>query len=202
MTNTRQHILDHLQAKRFATATEISHALQMTSANVRHHLSILLDEGVVEIAGQRPSSGRGRPTQLFTLTQQAQQHNLDGLASALMCEFVDARSPEGGSSQLLRIAKRLKGEAQKSSPNLTQRLYQAVQRLNELHYQARWEAHAQAPQLILSHCPFAAILPEHPELCKMDAFLIEDLVQVKATQSAKLRQDSRGATYCMFIVGK
>jgi predicted ArsR family transcriptional regulator len=202
MSSTRQRIMDHLQVKRFATATDISRALRMTSANVRHHISILLDEGVVEIAGQRPSRGRGRPTQIFTLTQQAQQHNLDGLASALLHEFVEARPLEEGSSHLLQVAKRLKGDPHKTSSNLTQRLYQAVQRLNELHYQSRWEAHAEAPLLILGHCPFAAILPQHPELCQMDAYLIEELTNVKATQCAKLQQDTRGATYCMFIVGK
>jgi predicted ArsR family transcriptional regulator len=90
-----------------------------------------------------------------------------------------------------------------SSPaNLTQRLGLAVQRLNEMGYQARWEAHRDAPRLFLGHCPYLAILPEHPELCQMDAHLLENLLGVPASQVKKRAQDSRGARYCLFVAGK
>jgi predicted ArsR family transcriptional regulator len=86
--------------------------------------------------------------------------------------------------------------------SLTHRLYQAIQRLNQMGYQARWEAHSEAPRLLLGHCPYAAILSKHPELCQMDAYLLEELMGVPADQIKKLAQDSRGARYCLFIARK
>lgn len=200
MKTTRQHILDHLHSKRIASAVEISHALKMTPANVRHHLSILLDEGVVVLAGQRLARGRGRPTKLFTPTQRAQQHNLDGLACAMLAEFIGELPSEGKSSALRRIAKRMQRDRD-TGGNLTQRLYQAVILLNELHYHSRWEAHAEAPYIILSHCPFTMILPEHPELCQLDAYLLEGMLKVDVVQMNKLSQDVSGTIYCKFMVG-
>jgi predicted ArsR family transcriptional regulator len=82
---------------------------------------------------------------------------------------------------------------------MTQRLAKAVLRLNELGYQARWEAHSEAPHVILGHCPYALILPEHPELCQMDAHLLESLLGQPARQTKKLAVDSNGKHYCQFI---
>lgn len=201
MKTTRQRLLDNLHTKRIASAIEISHALQMTPANVRHHLSILLAEGIVELAGQRPARGRGRPTKLYIPTRQAQRHNLNGLASAMLTEFTGKLTGGEKAAALRRIAKRLAGEVGEPSRNLTQRLYQAVILLNGLHYHSRWEAHVEAPYVILDHCPFSTILPDHPELCQLDAYLLESLLRVDVGQTDKLAKDTSGTTYCKFMVG-
>jgi len=203
MTTTRKLIIDYLQIKPLATTTELSHALKMTAANVRHHLSVLMEEGAVEVIAKQPPQGRGRPAHLYNLSQQAHRHNLDGLASALLKSYLSNNTPENQSTSLRQIAKNLASTASlKPATSLPQRLYQAVHRMNEMGYQARWEAHSEAPHLILGHCPYAAILPEHPELCQLDSFMIEDLVGVPARQAKKLAQDLRGARYCLFMVGK
>jgi predicted ArsR family transcriptional regulator len=172
----------------------------MTEANARHHLSILKDQGLVEIIGRRTTSGKGRPACLFSPSEQALGHNLDLLASSLLDEVDCLLSPEQKQEILKHIAKRLDGGAVTKN-TMAQRLYHAVQHLNEYHYQARWEAHLQAPRVILGHCPYAAILPEHPELCQMDGFLLEALLNAPVRQAAKLSKDTRGAAYCMFQLG-
>ena len=203
MATTRKLILDYLQIKPFATTSELSHALKMTTANVRHHLNVLMEEGAVEVIAQQPPQGRGRPAHLYNLTQQAHRHNLDGLASALLTTYLSVQAPEGRSARFKQIAQRLASTASlKPAASLTQRLFQSVHRLNEMGYQARWEAHSEAPHLVLGHCPYAAILPEHPELCLLDSYIIEDLLGVPARQAKKLAQDLRGTRYCLFIVGK
>lgn len=203
MTSTRKLILDYLQIKPFATAAELSHALKMTTANVRHHVNVLMEEGAVEVIAQQPPQGRGRPAHLYNLTQQAHRHNLDGLASAMLKTYLSNKAPEYQSASLKQIAKNMASTANlKPATSLPQRLFQAVHRLNEMGYQTRWEAHSEAPHLILGHCPYAAILPEHPELCQLDSYLIEELLGVPASQAKKLAQDLRGARYCLFIVGK
>ena len=83
-TTSRQRIIEYLQSKEVVTALEISSALHMTPANARHHLSILRDEGVVHVLGQRARAGRGRPVDLYCLWRPISRHNLDGLAQRLI----------------------------------------------------------------------------------------------------------------------
>ncbi len=199
MTSTRQRILDYLENHRTVTAEELSHVLHMTAANVRHHLAILRRRGLIEIISERPPKGRGRPTKVFSLSHQTIGENLDLLSSVLIKEAMGSKKPEEQKEFLRHIARLLIGKT-KNGGSLTQRLFQAVRRLNEINYQSRWEAHAEAPNLILEHCPYLSIIKEHPELCLMDACLLEEILGVSVEQTAKLARDTKGGTYCMFKI--
>lgn len=211
MKTSRQRLFEYIQTHKVVTVEDLSRALQMTRANARHHLAILRDQGVVDLIGQRPSTGKGRPAQLYSLSEQSQQHNLDRLVSALLLELLSAQSEVSQDLSMRNLAKRmLKEQSSREvlvnpssavNPNLTQRLYAAVRRLNEFNYQARWEAHSEAPMLILEHCPYTMILTEHPEMCRFDELLIAEMVGNETTQIAKLQADRRGAVHCMFRVG-
>jgi predicted ArsR family transcriptional regulator len=186
------------------TAADLSQALRMTEANARHHLSILQERGLLQPAGQRPPRAKGRPAQLYMPSEQILGHNLDQLAAALL-EWVISHTRDGELDDALRsLAGRIAQPGAPDQPvsgeNLTRRLYRAVRRLNELHYQARWEAWRGAPRLILGHCPYAAILDRHPELCRLDAYILEGLAQARVEQTDKLTPDTQGATHCIFRI--
>ncbi len=205
-TTSRQRIIEYLQSKEVVTALEISSALHMTPANARHHLSILRDEGVVHVLGQRARVGRGRPFDLYCLWRPISRHNLDGLASALLSDML-AESHQAGQEEskqdeiLKRLASRLLPPLATERVNLTQRLSQAVQHLNRLSYQARWEAHAQGPRVILQHCPYAAIVEQHPEVCRMDQFLLRNLLSLPVQQLSSLEKVPSGFRQCVFKIG-
>lgn len=220
MKTSRQRILDYIRRQRYITAGEISRALRMTPANARHHLAVLADQGVVEVVSTRLTGGKGRPSQVFTLTDQALGGGLEQLAHAMLDILENSLSAEDDSTSSLRLlALRLaqgvaereaNGDAQEgldSEPgqytagsHMTQRLYAAVSRLNDLGYAARWEARSDAPRVILGHCPYARILDDHPQLCLMDKYVLEVLLQAPVEQVVKLARDVRGAPYCMFVV--
>ena len=199
MQTTRQRIIDHLSSKRLASAAELGGALRVTPADVRHHLGILLAEGIVQESSQRRGGGRGRPTKLYTLSGLAQRHNLNGLSSALMDEFISPLAAEPRQAALQSVARQLSGTSQPQPGHLTRRLYACAQRLNELGYQARWEAHAAGPHIVFEHCPYAPILAEHPELCQLDAHLLAALLDAPVIQTARLSPDQRGGRHCTFI---
>lgn len=199
MNSTRQRILDYLRSHQTITAEELSHALHMTPANIRHHLAILQQRGLVEIIGQRPPKGRGRPANVFSLSHRLIGDNLGQLAGVLLEETLNRLEAPDQIKFLSALAERMRGKM-KLSGNLAQRLLYAVQRLNELNYKARWEAHIESPRIHLGHCPYADIIHEHPELCTMDVKLLEGMVGSPTRQIAKLAHDSEGGTYCKFII--
>jgi predicted ArsR family transcriptional regulator len=162
MKSTRQRLLDILKNRPNTTAAELSRALQLTQADVRHHLSNMIAEGLVIATGYQRGGRRGRPAQKFSIATAALNNNFDLLSSALLTVSLQNLSPSDRLVFLRHVAAQLVGENTSGGP-LAQRLVGAVVRLSELGYQARWEAHAEAPRLILEHCPFASLLPKHPE---------------------------------------
>jgi len=194
MQRTRQRILEQLESQRSATPAELSRALDMTAANMRHHLAVMEEAGLVQAVGEKPSGGRGRPSQVYMCTPQAEEDNLGQLASAALRVL-------GSTQSMKQLAEKLGGEQGAAFGPLAQRLYKAVQRLNELKYKARWEAHAEAPHLILERCPYAAIIDQHPELCQMDALLLEGLTGEAVQQIAKLEHGLEGPPHCIFVAG-
>jgi predicted ArsR family transcriptional regulator len=193
---TRERIVEYLQVRRHATAAELGRVLHLTSANIRHHLAVLEKEGVVEVTGQRALPGRGRPVRIFALCQQTGLHNLDHLASSLLhCwERQETAAP------LQAVAREMLSDAPPPSGTPTRRLSLAVETLNQMNYQARWEAHASGPRLILGHCPYLAILDQHPELCQMDAYLLEEMLASPARQLARRELNPQGLPQCIFTL--
>ena len=209
MKTSRQILQDFVSSHGSTTVAEISQALKMTTANARHHLAILEKAGQVQVIGRRPSQGRGRPALIYGPSQQALGHNLDLLAGALLDE-IQAKTDEDQNPFLTRLAKKLATPYRlwqsaatlqiDRKAHLTERLYHAVSRLNQLKYQARWEAHHQSPQVIFSHCPYHSIIDRHPELCQMDAYLLEALIGQPVSQDAKLVKDHSGRSHCAFRI--
>lgn len=175
MQNTRQRIKQYLEKNKQATALELSLAFEMTSANIRHHLKVLVEEGIIEMVGQNAPDGRGRRTKLYMLTRKIQTQSLNHLTSALL-EGLSSRSQKQFESRLTRVAVNLTSTLPQEGTPITLKLNQAVLRLNDLGYHSHWEAHADAPRIILGQCPYASIIELHPELCQMDVFLLNNML--------------------------
>ncbi len=197
---TRLRILDYLRKQQTASVHELSNALAMTGANVRHHLAVLESNDLIEFIGQH-QKGRGRPENIYGLSRRVLGDGLDGLAGALFEIFLRATPEAEWEAKLKAVALQLGGE---DLPNihtlLPLRLTQAVDRLNELYYQARWEAGPDGARIILGHCPYAAIINYYPELCRMDEFLLEQRTGLPVEQMSRLQPSVKGVPFCIFRV--
>jgi predicted ArsR family transcriptional regulator len=192
MKTTRQQIIEYLKRNKTATTRELGHALSTTQANIRHHLSNLQLEGIIETAGESTSRTPGRPRKIFTLTSESHSHNFD-------LHFTN-KTPEEIPDILRMIADQVLAKYDYNSSNIAQRLYKAINILNQMHYQARWEARANAPQLIFEHCPYIAILNQYPVMCVYDKILIEIMLGKPIEQTSKLCADNRGRKRCLFTI--
>jgi predicted ArsR family transcriptional regulator len=199
MKSTRQRLIDILKNKPNCTSADLSRALQLTPADIRHHLSNMLAEGLIIVTGHQHSGRRGRPARRFSMAAAAQKDNSDLLSSAMLAVSLKRLSPKGQRAYFRRVAAQLAGENIPTGP-LAQRLVGTVEKLNELGYQSRWEAHADAPHLILEHCPFAPLRSQHPELSQLDVSLLEILLREPILQIESLAQEDDGQW--IFLVGK
>jgi predicted ArsR family transcriptional regulator len=202
MPNARQRILNYIIEEKSATAEELSKVFKVTPANIRHHLSILVEQGSVNIIGLKPAEYKGRPTQIYSCTQQINQNNLDQLTECLLSHAMKNLSQVDTERLLKEIARQMVAKYLLESGNPTRRLYSSIRTLNRMNYQARWEAHEEHPRIMLGHCPYGALVDHYPEICQMDRFILEALLDTPVEQIEKLIGTSKGLSQCVFFMRK
>ncbi len=196
---TNNKILEHIRKYQTATVKELSTSMRLSGADIRHHLATLEINDQIEIVGAR-QEGRGRPRQVYGLSQRVLGDGLDTLSDKLLAIWEEETTPNELEDRWRSLANKLAGSIDLNLP-IMRRVNNTVTRLNRLHYQARWEASVVGPRLILGHCPYSAIITEHPQLCLMDAFLLERNLGSSVGQTAKLQLNDKGLPFCAFIYG-
>jgi predicted ArsR family transcriptional regulator len=196
MITARQKVLAHLKKTRSASAREIARALNMSAPNVRHHLSVLCSDGRVDALGTAVNNreGRGRPEKMYSLSQATLGDNLSALTDALLTEA-------GSGLNIEVLASHILNSSQFANLPVAKRLVLLVEKLDEMHYQARWEAGAEGPRVIFGRCPYAKVIDGHPELCKMDAVLLGKSLGRNVSRSSKNETVGRGLCPFIFRVG-
>ena len=129
---------------------------------------------------------------MYSLPRAALGDNLSTLADALLGEA-------GSAVQMETLARRLAGEINLAGEPIAKRLNLIVERSNQMNYHAHWEAGSAGPRVIFGHCPYAAIIETHPELCKMDEVMLEKWMGQSGTQISKIGKD--GSSVCVFVIG-
>lgn len=196
---TRLQIILLLEKKETATTAELSRQLHVTPANIRHHISILLRQGSIKLIGYGNNVQRGRPAAIYALAQPHLKENLDILTHVLLDRFFTQSSLIDQADTLKWIAQQIIAKYTLDTSNPTKRLYSTIRVLNSLNYQAHWEAH-DTPRIMLTHCPYFSILELHPEMCKIDAFIIEILTGQTVSQTVKLALTSDNRRHCIFQI--
>ena len=184
VTTARQRILAQIAKLGSASARDLARTLRMSEATVRHHLRHLAADGrVISLSSpqQGGSKNRGRPENIFRLSAALEGDNLAGLVEAL---FNVQRSTLNAE----RLAEVILDTNPFSNLPIPKRLALIVQKLNEMHYQARWEAGAEGPRILLGRCPYTAVIEKHPELCRMDAALLASALGTEVRQLAKIEK--------------
>ena len=194
MTTSRQKILTHLKKTRSASAREIARALKLSVPNVRHHLSVLCSDGRVEMTAVRNRGGRGRPEKAYSLSEAALGDNLSALTQAILTEA-------GSKVRMEAVARLLLGEQQFAGLPMNRRLALLIEKLNEMHYQAKWEAGAGGPRVILGRCPYARVIESHPEICTMDAALLKNAMARDVSPLKKNEIPTKGLCPFIFQIG-
>ena len=95
---TRQRVVQLILGDGPQTAKQLADKLDLTPAAVRRHLTVLLDEGVLDSRAERVygARGRGRPSKVFVLTDAGRaefRQAYDDLAIAALRRLAVAAGP-------------------------------------------------------------------------------------------------------------
>ena len=208
MITSRERIFNYIEKYHTVTSGDISTSFGVTRANVRYHLDILLHQGLIEIVGKRISRRKGRPDLLYSVSKLNRRNNLDYLSNAILKEL-KRQFPEKINEIFKAVAVTISNSVRSVGiediqsdevKQLSQVLRTTIEHLDELNYQAHWEAHAEGPRIILKNCPYQQIEPQHPDICQLDRYLIEYLSNSRVNQIGKLEPDERNIPHCIFEV--
>ena len=168
--------------------------MKLSAPNVRHHLSVLCSDGRVEMTAVHNRGGRGRPEKAYSLSEAALGDNLSALTQAILTEA-------GSKVRMEAVARLLLGEQQFAGLPMNRRLALLIEKLNEMHYQAKWEAGAGGPRVILGRCPYARVIESHPEICTMDAALLKNAMARDVSPLKKNEIPTKGLCPFIFQIG-
>jgi predicted ArsR family transcriptional regulator len=203
--NVRQRILAYVSGHPGTTAYGIARALDMSPAAVRHHLAIVSSDGrIVSTRAEHQRGRRGRPMKTYRMSDQLLGDNLAMVASELLDEGKRRRLGGVRNQPIDRLVGALLerlGAPEARAPMMRD-VDAMIQKLNALHYWARWEAGAAGPRILFGHCPYAAIIEAHPELCEMDRRALAERMQSTARQGAKIDTRTLQPPCCVFTLAR
>jgi predicted ArsR family transcriptional regulator len=206
MQHTRRTILDILRKQVQATVDDIVHELRqqrgdiITSVTVRHHLNILLQEGLITTAELRRRNTPGRPQHMYTLTDKAHTqfpNNYQYLAQGLLHELQKRLPPEGVNVILEGVAQQMAADAAIPNLPMTDKLNVVVEYLCNHGYDARWETAEDGYILHTHNCPYHALAGRTHTLCEMDMRLVASLL---GTVPRRLSGMSAGDETCSYLI--
>ncbi len=176
--STRGQIIALLRRK-ISTVDELAQALDLTDNAVRAHLATLERDGLVHQQGVR--RGSGKPAYSYRLSPEAERLFPKPYAPVLrqLLDVLDKRmAPEEVEALLRTVGHELASGLSVAEGGIRARLEAAVAVLNELGGLAELEEHDGAFVIRGYSCPLAAVVPGHPEVCRLAETLVSEVAGV------------------------
>ncbi|GHO84746.1 helix-turn-helix transcriptional regulator [Dictyobacter formicarum] len=181
------------------TVDELAQDLDLTDNAVRAHLATLERDGLVRQSGAR--RGSGKPALVYALTSEAEQLFPKAYASVLqqlLAVLSSCMPTEKVEEVMQETGRRLATQWNIAPGELRARLQDAVALLNELGGLAELEEDDESYIIQGYSCPLAAIVPNHPEVCKLAQALLTELICMPVAEQC----EQSGVARCRFTTAK
>lgn len=200
--STRERVLKTLLTQEQCTINELALAVDINPISVRHHITKLQSEGLVNSTEER--HGVGRPRRVYFLTDEGRERFpqrylrltlrlLEQLKETMPQQMVD----ELFTQMAQDLAKEYKDELDGLA--IEERLDLVMELLTNEGFTIDWEQRGDTYQILETSCPYFHVGQDHPEVCKIDQTLISTILNVP-TQKIKCKLN--GDAHCIFIVPK
>jgi DeoR family transcriptional regulator, suf operon transcriptional repressor len=197
---TRDRVLQTLLTSERCTINELADAVEINPISVRHHISKLQADGLVDSEEER--HGVGRPRRLYFLTEKGRERFptryvrltlrlLEQLKESLPASMVDKLFSE--------MAKDLASEYEADLEHLTmeERLDVVKDVLTKEGFTVDWQRQGDHYHIQEINCPYYRVGQNHPEVCSVDQTLISTVLLVPAE---KIQCMLHGDAHCTYIV--
>jgi predicted ArsR family transcriptional regulator len=153
--STPNQIIDYLKQGTPRTVSEIAQALDLTKADIRYHLTQLLQSNAITVA-ESTQHQRGRPASRYLACQHPTPARLEFLLNALTTFATESFSSEQLASKLWQ--QQLANIPSETSPR--GRIKYAIEYLMSLGITANWSAGKQGPQISIASNPYKNTDPQ------------------------------------------
>ncbi len=200
MKSTRERILQTLLHRPRTTINELAEAVGINPISVRHHLTNLQVEGLVEAEEERHGVGRPRlvyfltedglerfPTRYLRLTTRLLSQMKEKLPGPLVSELFT----EVAAGLAKTYKEQLKGLS------VEERLETVKELLAAEGFVMEWEKKGGEYHIHEIICPYLQIGQAHPEICAVDQTLISDMLAAPVLKSQCILN---GAAHCTYVV--
>ena len=204
MHPVRKFILEILKREGHATINDLAEKLEMAPVSVRHHLDLLIGDGLVVTPRVRRTPGAGRPQQVYALTPEADEYfpdNYRQLAGDALQALKEMLPKEQVQLVMADFARRTAAQMRDDVHDLPvqTRMQIVVDFLNEQGYMAGYETDEESIVLHTCNCPYNDLAPSHPELCQMDLLLVQQLTGNEVQRVAHIAEGDGRCSYRMSL---
>lgn len=174
-------------------AGDLADALGLTHNAVRSHLAAMERDGLVE-QRRGPVRGVGKPAQLYALTSAADTLLPKAYAPVLgvLLDTLGERMGRDGVEELLReVGRRAAAGRGRDAADVRMRIEAAYGVLGEMGGVAEIDEGDGAVYIRGFSCPFAALVPDHPEVCQLAEAMVSEIVGLPVHERCDKGQPAR-----------
>lgn len=200
MKSTRDKILQTLLQKPRSTINTLAEAVGINPISVRHHLTNLQMEGLVE--GQEERHGVGRPRLVYVLTDEGMERfptRYMQLTTRLLSQMKDTMPGPVVTELFNQIAEDMASHYSSDMRGLSmeERLNFVKEMLGREGFTVEWEKKGGQYEIHEISCPYYQIGVAHPEVCTVDQTLISKMLALPAN---KVQCILSGAAHCTYVI--
>ena len=200
MKSTKDKILQTLLRRPRVTINELAEAVDINPISVRHHLTNLQMEGLIQAEEVR--HGVGRPRLVYSLTQDGMERfptKYLRLTTRLLTQMKETMPAPMVSQLFSQIAEELASEysSQIQGLDMEERLEFVKELLAQEGFTVEWEKKGSEYQIHEISCPYYQIGIAHPEVCTVDQTLISKMLALPAN---KVQCILDGGSHCTYVV--
>lgn len=201
MSSTRDLVLEQLRNAPRCTINDLAEAVKINPVSVRHHISRMQAQGLVDSAEER--HGVGRPRRVYFLTQAGREHfptHTIRFTNHLLAEIKEHLPADEYSGLFVRMAESISeryADKDLSDLGMAQRLSLLQECLNNEGFLAQVEQTEDEIVIRESGCPYYHVGQTHREVCGIDKALISRILAVEPRRSSCLLS---GDSHCTYVV--
>ena len=202
MGATRNHVLQHLLTQQRCTITDLADAVKIDPISVRHHITKLEGDGLVDSTEER--HGVGRPRRVYFLTEAGMElfpgrtiHFTNELLGQLKSQLSDESYQKLFDAMAARISDNYLSDEDFGQLSLDQRLDLIENWLTNEGYTVQVERNENEIVVKETSCPYYYVGRRHGEVCTIDKRLIAKVLSAEPERTSCLLH---GDSHCTYVV--